>query len=202
MPPIETSSPKDTSVRDVMAAISMVAPHIVAEARTLPLPVLRPGGRRCVIVLHFVQPALARKDLLYAPHQLTVVDLEDLSVVEHANCLPSDFGVSDLPSRRFTTFGLAHVPDDLFWRSRDEVARLAPLVWGDFFANRMHEQSDDEEGRARAAAFLASFERCTYTPLLPYLRGAAPDFFAWLETALRTDTSRPPSRRAPQVTPV
>lgn len=163
------------TVPEIMAIVSMVAPHTVGEARTLPLPLLV-SGRPSVVVLHFAQPALARKDLLYAPHQRTIVDLEERTVLSHEACTPSDFGVPDPPRHRFTSFGLSHVPDEVFWRSRDEVWRQAPVVWRDFFAGR-----DDEEGRARAATFLAAFERCTYVPLLPYLRGAAPEFFAWLE---------------------
>jgi len=168
-----------------MAIVSMVAPLTVGEARTLPLPLVR-EGRRAVVVLHFAQPALARKDLLYAPHRRTVVDLEGREVTDDAPCTPVDFGVSDAPRKRFTSFGLSHVSDEDFWLSRDQVTRQSTTIWYDFFAG-----CDDEEGRARRATFLTAFERCTYAPLLPYLRGAAPEFFAWLDAHPEPDTTRP-----------
>jgi hypothetical protein len=167
------SEPLD--VPAVQRLVRTVAPARVGEAATLPLPLLD-GDRRALVVLLFGQPALAHKEILYAPHQRVVVDLERAQITADAPCSPADLGVGDPPRRRFTSFGLDGVSDELFWRGRADAERLSPAVWDDFFAQR-----DDAPSRARRADLRSAIAASTYAPLVPYLRGAAPAFFAWLE---------------------
>lgn len=169
--------PTTLTVASVLTTIAAVEPLRVGVATTLPLPG-SPREPARLFVLHFGQPALARKELLYAPHLRTILDGRTGAVVQHGPCTPQDLSVDVPPRRRFTSFGLTDVTDEAFWRARAEAERLAPTIWADYFDGAL-----GDAPRARRATFLRDLQSSVYAPLWPFLRGASPSFFAWLERA-------------------
>jgi hypothetical protein len=172
------------SVADLIREVNRTCPPTVGVATTLPVPAIE-AGSLVVTVLHFGQPVLRSKELVYPPRQCTVLDANTGQVLRHEPCSPATFGIDEEPFKRHTSFGLKDVPDDVFWQSRARIAEISPTVWARFFDRARGDASSSagssEDDRALAADYLSLFDTTTYKPLVPYLRAVAPAFFAWLE---------------------
>lgn len=145
------------------------------EARTVPRPVLH-DGRRALVVLHFLQPTLVRKTIFYVPHARTIVDRASLQLlVKKQPFAPAELGVPDPPYRRVAGHRLPGSIED-FWSGRQASIELSGDVWDDFFEGRSGPEVDERARRYAEAVHLS-----TFAALVPYLKGAAPEFARWLK---------------------
>lgn len=163
------------SAEDVERAIRRAQRPVEAEAYTLGRPVFV-ETRRAVAVLHFLQPTLVRKQILYVPFARSLVDRDSLAILELRRPIrPSDLGVDDVERRRVAGFRLPGSTGQ-FWDGREATFDLSGDVWDDWFEGRSGPEVDDRARRYAEAAHLS-----TFAAIVPYLRGAAPDFARWLD---------------------
>ena len=165
------------TVPDVLELVRGAFPRMVAVAETLPLPG-REEEERVVTVLHFGQPCLQGKEIMYPPRQMTVVSLETKRVLRSEPCEPRTFGIEEDHLKRFTSFGLRDVSAAEFWKAVETIRQISPRVWELYFRSPNRLAPDEE---SLLATYRASFRKTTYVPLLPYLSAVAGDFIAWVE---------------------
>ncbi len=157
------------------ATSSQVLPF--QTARSLPLAT-RSGSTVKVVILYYKESVIPKKEIVYPPHHIMVLDSVSGEIVRFESCSPKDLGVNKPAGVPEEGYGLdPEMSADDFWEKVDRFLDLSRTVW-EVFA--LGTTTVDWKTAIVLREYYSLFRQIAKKPLMPYYQAVAKDFLDWL----------------------
>jgi hypothetical protein len=155
------------------ATSSQVLPDEIAE--TLPMA-SKSAHNLYVIILYYRE--IPRKELIYPPHYMMILDAVLGKVVRFEPCTPDSIGVKKPVGIPEEGYGLdPNMSAREFWEKTDRFLDLSKTIWQIYISDNM---KMDSQTKNIIKEYYSIFEKIAKKPLLPYYHAIASDFLDWL----------------------